>query len=73
MVMQMSIDEAREVCAHSWMKEALDSFVCQFDPRQRVEEEPLASCRLELCRTDELRLSIGAQSADEDVECYLFS
>ncbi|EYU21840.1 hypothetical protein ABFS83_09G071100 [Erythranthe nasuta] len=70
----MSVEEAREVCAHSWMKEALDAFVCQFNPRQRVvEEEPLASCRLELCRTDELRLSIGGQSADEDVDCYLFS
>ncbi|GFP82608.1 nudix hydrolase 17 mitochondrial [Phtheirospermum japonicum] len=69
----MTVDEAREVCVHAWMKEALEAFVCQFSPRQRVDDEPLASCRLELCRTEELRLSIGAQSSDEDVDCYLFS
>lgn len=67
-VVQMTVDEAREVCAHSWMKEALDAFVCQLSPQQRVEE---ASCRLELCRTEELRLSVGAQSgSDEDVDCF---
>ncbi|KAK6148077.1 hypothetical protein DH2020_018989 [Rehmannia glutinosa] len=69
----MTVNEAREVCVHSWMKEALDAFVCQFTHRQIVEEETLTSCRLELCRTEELRLSIGAQSSDEDVDCYLFS
>ncbi|KAL3631682.1 hypothetical protein CASFOL_024666 [Castilleja foliolosa] len=57
----MTVDEAREVCVHAWMKEALEAFICQFD-------EPL-----ELCRTEELRLSISAQSSDEDVDSYLFS
>ncbi|KAK6127844.1 hypothetical protein DH2020_013516 [Rehmannia glutinosa] len=61
----MTVNEAREACAHSWMKEALEVFVCQFTPRPRVEEEPLASCRLALC--------IGAQNTDEDVDCYLIS
>ncbi|KAG8388149.1 hypothetical protein BUALT_Bualt02G0095900 [Buddleja alternifolia] len=69
----MTVNEAREACAHSWMKEALEAFVCQFIPRQRVEEEPLTSCRLALCRCEELILSIGAQNADEDVDCYLIS
>ncbi|KAL0318961.1 UNVERIFIED_CONTAM: Nudix hydrolase 17, mitochondrial [Sesamum angustifolium] len=68
----MTVNEAREVCAHSWMKEALEAFVRQFTPQQRMEEEPL-SCRLELCRTEELRLSIGAESSDEEVDCFLIS
>ncbi|KAK4395515.1 Nudix hydrolase 17, mitochondrial [Sesamum angolense] len=65
----MTVNEAREVCAHSWMKEALEAFVRQFTPQQRMEEEPL-SCRLELCRTEELRLSIGVESSDEEVDCF---
>ncbi|KAL0441822.1 UNVERIFIED_CONTAM: Nudix hydrolase 17, mitochondrial [Sesamum radiatum] len=68
----MTVNEAREVCAHSWMKEALEAFVRQFTPQQRMEEEPL-SCRLELCRAEELRLSIGAESSDEEVDCFLIS
>ncbi|KAK4436776.1 Nudix hydrolase 17, mitochondrial [Sesamum alatum] len=68
----MTVNEAREVCAHSWMKEALEAFVCQFTPGQRVEEEPL-SCRLELCRTEELRLSIETESSDEEGDCFLIS
>ncbi|KAL3617634.1 hypothetical protein CASFOL_037955 [Castilleja foliolosa] len=69
----MTVNEAREVCSHTWMKEALEVFVCQFT---RVEEEKTvqASCRLTLCITeDHLRLCIGAQAADEDVDCYLIS
>ncbi|KAL3835394.1 hypothetical protein ACJIZ3_010130 [Penstemon smallii] len=72
----MSVNEARERCAHSWMKEALEAFVCELTtPRPRIEEEPTpTSCRLELCRSDDLRLLIGGpQSADEDVDCYLIS
>ncbi|KAG8379528.1 hypothetical protein BUALT_Bualt07G0098400 [Buddleja alternifolia] len=70
----MTVNEAREVCSHSWMKEALEAFVCQFTPRQRMEEEPLSSCRLELCKAEDLRMSIGTQSTDEkDVDCYLIS
>lgn len=52
-VVQMTVDEAREICSHSWMKEALDVFVCQFKPQQ--EEEAVSSCRLELCRSEESR------------------
>lgn len=70
----MTVNEAREACAQSWMKEALEAFVCQFTPRPRVEEEPLAaSCRLALCRSDDLRLSIGSPTAEEDVDCYLIT
>lgn len=47
---QMTVDEARETCAYSWMKEALEAFVCQF---KRAEE--VASCRLEVCRSEESR------------------
>ncbi|KAK4488939.1 hypothetical protein RD792_004730 [Penstemon davidsonii] len=52
----MSVNEARERCAHSWMKEALEAFVCQLtSPRPRIEEEPTpTSCRLEFCRSDDL-------------------
>jgi diphosphoinositol-polyphosphate diphosphatase len=57
----MSVTEARDVCAHLWMKEALEAFVCQFMACQRVD------CRFELCRTEDFRLSTGAQSSDEDV------
>ncbi|KAL3818493.1 hypothetical protein ACJIZ3_004398 [Penstemon smallii] len=70
----MTVNEAREKCSHSWMKEALEAFVSQFTLGPRTEEESPASCRLELCRSDELRLSIGSQSTDEDVvDCYLIS
>ncbi|GER45571.1 nudix hydrolase homolog 17 [Striga asiatica] len=68
----MTVNEAREACAHSWMKEALEVFVCQLAPRPRVEEEkttPLGSCRLALCLAE----SIGPQNADEDIDCYLIS
>ncbi|KAL9170036.1 hypothetical protein ABFS82_04G117700 [Erythranthe guttata] len=64
------VSEAKEACAAAWMKEALDAFVCQF---KRVEEEQLTSCRLASCRSEDLRLCIGAQTAEEDVDCYLIS
>ncbi|KAL7152710.1 hypothetical protein ABFS83_04G116300 [Erythranthe nasuta] len=66
----MTVSEAKEACAAAWMKEALDAFVCQF---KRVEEEQLTSCRVALCRSEDLRLCIGAQTAEEDVDCYLIS
>ncbi|EYU24510.1 hypothetical protein ABFS82_04G117700 [Erythranthe guttata] len=66
----MTVSEAKEACAAAWMKEALDAFVCQF---KRVEEEQLTSCRLASCRSEDLRLCIGAQTAEEDVDCYLIS
>ncbi|KAL8464412.1 hypothetical protein ACS0TY_034077 [Phlomoides rotata] len=62
----MTVDEAREVCAHSWMKEALDAFVCELSHEQRVEEvlppcrlrlkeeEVLPSCRLRLEEEEEV-------------------
>ncbi|XP_073023551.1 nudix hydrolase 18, mitochondrial-like [Primulina eburnea] len=56
----MTINEAREVCAHSWMREALEVFVHRF----RREEEPFTFCRLEFYITKELRLGIEAQSAE---------
>ncbi|KAL6559582.1 hypothetical protein OROGR_004699 [Orobanche gracilis] len=69
----MTVDEAREVCAHVWMKEALDAFVCRFLPGRILEdEEGLVTCTLELCRTEELRLTNGAQSSDEDVVACFF-
>lgn len=69
----MSVSEAREVCSHVWMKEALEAFVCQLGNGQVAMEEPLAPCRFELCRTEELRLSIREQSSDEEAGCYLIS
>ncbi|CAA0811264.1 Nudix hydrolase 17- mitochondrial, partial [Striga hermonthica] len=70
----MKVNEAREACAHSWMKEALELFVCQVAPREE-EKTALGLCRLGLCRAeDHLRLSIGPQNADhEDVDSYLIS
>ncbi|XP_051147646.1 nudix hydrolase 18, mitochondrial-like [Andrographis paniculata] len=61
----MTIDEARELCSHLWMKEALEAFVRQFANGQTIKEESLASCGF-----DELRLSIGEPSSDEE-DCYL--
>ncbi|KAL2478950.1 Nudix hydrolase 17 [Forsythia ovata] len=70
----MTVNEAKKVCAHWWMKEALDAFVRQFTCMQRKEEGPLASCRLEYHRSEESRMSIGgAQNADEEVDYYLIS
>ncbi|GER54158.1 nudix hydrolase homolog 18 [Striga asiatica] len=69
----MKVNEAKETCAHSWMKEALEVFVCQVAPREE-EKTTLGLCRLGLCRAeDHLRLSIGPQNADEDVDSYLIS
>ncbi|GER45527.1 Nudix hydrolase, partial [Striga asiatica] len=67
----MTVNEARETCSHSWMKEALEAFVCQFSPREILMGEPL--CGLELCISEELTLSIETQSLDNDIGCYLFS
>lgn len=64
----MTVNEAREVCAHSWMKEALDAFDRQFSLPQRNEAERVASCRAE-----ELRASFGGQGVEEEVDRYLIS
>ncbi|CAA0806887.1 Nudix hydrolase 17- mitochondrial [Striga hermonthica] len=69
----MTVNEAREICSHSWMKEALEAFVCQYSPREILVGEPLGSCGLELCIGEELTLSIETQSSDGDIGCYLFS
>ncbi|CAA2993116.1 nudix hydrolase 17, mitochondrial-like [Olea europaea subsp. europaea] len=55
----MTVNEAKEVCAHWWMKEALDEFIRQLTCMQRKEEEPLGLCRLEYHRSEESRMSIG--------------
>ncbi|CAA2974575.1 nudix hydrolase 17, mitochondrial-like [Olea europaea subsp. europaea] len=62
----MTVNEAREVCAHSWMKEALNAFVRQFLLLQSREDESVASCRAE-----ELRASIEDQVVEEKVDFYL--
>ncbi|KAL8474445.1 hypothetical protein ACS0TY_031058 [Phlomoides rotata] len=59
----MSVKEAREACCASWMKEALDEFVSQFQGRKRMEEEPLSL--LSLCRSEDLIRSIGAPAMEE--------
>lgn len=69
----MSVNEAREACSHSWMKEALEAFVCQFSARTRMVEVPLMSRRFGSCRVDELRLSMGAKNGDDDVDLYMIS
>ncbi|XP_073015368.1 nudix hydrolase 17, mitochondrial-like [Primulina eburnea] len=69
----MSVNEAREACSHSWMKDALETFVCQFSARKRMAEEPLMSSRLGSCRVDELRFSRRAQNGDDDVDRCLIS
>lgn len=71
----MSVNEAREACAAMWMKEALQEFVCWFRSQSRVEEEEetLASWLLAVCGSDDLSFTIGAQTADNDVDCYLIS
>ncbi|CAI9766188.1 unnamed protein product [Fraxinus pennsylvanica] len=61
----MTVNEAREVCAHSWMKEALDKFLLV----QRNGPKHVACS----CRTEELRASIGGQGVEEEVDCYLIS
>ncbi|GER30228.1 nudix hydrolase homolog 18 [Striga asiatica] len=53
----MTVNEAREVCSHSWMKQALEAFVCRFSGRDI----------LEVCITEELRLSIGTQCSNDGV------
>lgn len=58
-ISQMTVNEAKEVCAHWWMKEALDEFIRQLTCMQRKEEEPLGLCRLEYHRSEESRMSIG--------------
>ncbi|XP_073269140.1 nudix hydrolase 17, mitochondrial-like [Primulina huaijiensis] len=69
----MSVNEAREACSHSWMKEALENFVCQFSARKKMAEEPLMSSRLGSCRVDEFRFSRRAQNGDDDVDRRLIS
>ncbi|XP_022841497.1 nudix hydrolase 18, mitochondrial-like isoform X2 [Olea europaea var. sylvestris] len=62
----MTVNEAREVCAHSWMKEALNAFARQFLLLQSCKDESVASCRAE-----EQRASIEDQVVEEKVDCYL--
>lgn len=74
--LQMTVNEAREACAAVWMKEALDEFVCQFtcqSSKVEVDEVPLTSCLLTLCGGEDLSFTIGAKTADNEVDCYLIS
>nr|XP_016500158.1 PREDICTED: nudix hydrolase 18, mitochondrial-like isoform X2 [Nicotiana tabacum] len=54
----LKFSEAREVCWHSWMKEALDVFASKLTKRNKEEEEP------QTCAFDELSYeqTIGAVS-----------
>ncbi|XP_052180900.1 nudix hydrolase 18, mitochondrial-like [Diospyros lotus] len=64
----MSVDEAREVCAHPWMKKALDEFVRRLVLQQQKEEENQTSCAIQFFRTEEQRIvGIGAQNGEEEV------
>lgn len=42
----MTVEEAREVCQHWWMKEALDILVGRISSRRHQEEEDASSCSL---------------------------
>lgn len=40
----MSVEEAREVCQHWWMKEALDRFVSRLTSQQHDDQEEVGAC-----------------------------
>lgn len=40
----MSVQEAREVCQHVWMKEALDEFVSRLTSEQHADKEQVGPC-----------------------------
>lgn len=42
----MSVGEAREVCQHMWMKEALDRLVKRLASRPQHDEEQVWPCSL---------------------------
>ncbi|KAE8021949.1 hypothetical protein FH972_007796 [Carpinus fangiana] len=42
----MSVQEAREVCEHWWMKDALDKFVSRLTSQQRDDHEEVGHCSL---------------------------
>ncbi|KAK7842633.1 nudix hydrolase 17, mitochondrial [Quercus suber] len=42
----MSVQEAREVCQHLWMKEALDRFVSRLTSQQSAEEQARPTCAI---------------------------
>ncbi|CAL5362698.1 unnamed protein product [Camellia sinensis] len=68
----MRVKEAREICSHSWMKEALDVFVCRLRQGMRQkEEESRTTCALEFLRTEQQRIGIVPQNGDEEADCYL--
>lgn len=80
----MSINEAKEVCVHWWMKEALDKFVSQLVSLTRKDEGNPPPCSLlppsrlywPTDKSPPLKAGssgIVAQSGEEDVECCLVS
>ncbi|KAK9277477.1 hypothetical protein L1049_007021 [Liquidambar formosana] len=42
----MTVNEAREVCQHWWMKEALDRLVDRLNPRRHQQEQNVPFCSL---------------------------
>ncbi|KAF5934260.1 hypothetical protein HYC85_030431 [Camellia sinensis] len=70
----MRVKEAREICSHSWMKDALDVFVRRLRHGMRQkEEENRTTCALEFLRTEQQRIGIVPQNGDEEADCYLVS
>ncbi|CAI9113716.1 OLC1v1014369C2 [Oldenlandia corymbosa var. corymbosa] len=61
----VSADEARKLCAHEWMKEALDRFIVQLDEDQG---EPRPPTLLDLLRLDESSFS---EEEEDEVNCTL--
>jgi len=70
----MSVKEARELCAHGWMIEALEKLVQGLIvPLQRKEEEKRAYCSFEYFKSEELRILGSLSHSGEEVECFLVS
>ncbi|XP_028081610.1 nudix hydrolase 18, mitochondrial-like [Camellia sinensis] len=70
----MRVDEAREACAHWWMKEALDILVGRLILAQQKEGENRTPCALEFLMTEEQRIGMMmvAQNGEEEVDCCLY-
>lgn len=73
--MQMSVKEARELCSHGWMIEALDKLVhILIAPRQgKEQEEKRAFCSFEYSNSEELRIIGSLAHTGEEVEFCLVS
>ncbi|XP_075514453.1 nudix hydrolase 18, mitochondrial-like [Primulina tabacum] len=69
----MMVNEARDVCAHSWMKDALEAFVCQFSPQQRVDENPRSILQIRAMPNQQTMIENERESGDELVDRCLIS